>query len=856
MQLQEAEVSHPRGQSDSLPAAPASGASATRPALFARAGGWGGILAGAPLGLFLAICCAPVAGWIIAQIVSHPGVLAATIRANWRVVVETVAYNVAAALLAGILAIPVAMVIGRGRGWFVLPLLFVCAIGLLQPSIVYSYGWVQALFLRGIEFHPQSPADILRCIFTIAGWLWPVPAVVVGLSLRRMDVQLQQQALLDGALGRVTLRHLLPAILGGLAIVLILAVQEFSVYERSGIRVVATEVRAVFQSSWDPARGAAESLATALPVILLVLLLAGYVGRLARGTAVVEAIDLGPWPRVLNAGLGWYLLTLVVIAGTLGVPLVALVLALQRRDSLGELLAVYGGTLGGSMFYAGITGLVALLVAASATIVRLRGTVLLSVISFLFGGQMVAIGLIRIYNRPWLEWIYNGWPIAVLAELALFGWLAVVGGRLTWSRPWESIRQMAQADGANAWQSARHVVLPIAWPLCAAAAVLVGVLALSEVPAMVLLQPQRPPTIIAWLVTWVHMQRNDAMIQGSLLLLGMVMVLSALVLLLAWLATRRLDRHRARRQRLRGESVAVVRMLGVMMALSLALAGCGGHAQPDAIWCSTGTGKGQVVYPRAIAYSPADNTFFVCDRLARIQQLDARGQFVREWRMPEWEYGKPVGLTVGPDGNLWVADTHYHRVIVYTPRGEEVRRFGSYGMEPGQFVLPTDIAFDREGNIFVSEYGDNDRIQVFDPEGNFIRQFGSFGSEDGQFARPQSIVILDDLLYVTDACNHRIVVFKTDGTFVRNFGSPGTELGQFRFPYGLDVDSKGRLVVCEFGNNRVQLVDPRTGQGLAVWGGGGRAPGELAYPWGVAADRAGRIITADAGNNRLQVFTF
>ena len=47
------------------------------------------------------------------------------------------------------------------------------------------------------------------------------------------------------------------------------------------------------------------------------------------------------------------------------------------------------------------------------------------------------------------------------------------------------------------------------------------------------------------------------------------------------------------------------------------------------------------------------------------------------------------------------------------------------------------------------------------------------------------------------------------------------------------MDPDGRLIVCEFGNNRVQKVDKATGMGLATWGCGGREPGQLAYPWGV-----------------------
>jgi ABC-type Fe3+ transport system permease subunit/sugar lactone lactonase YvrE len=815
------------------------------------------LIAGAPLVAFLLVCCLPVVGWLIVQILSHPRSLASVIAAKSSILLATLLYNLAAALVACVLASPVAMVIGRGRTVIVVPLLFICAVALLQPSVVYSYAWRELLYMLDLSFAPASVGDVLRCIFTIAGWLWPIPAIIVGLALRRMDIQLQQQALLDGALARITGRHLLPAILGGLAIVLILAMQEFSIYEATGMRVVATEVRIVFQSAWDISEGSAEAMATALPIIVLVLCVAAYVGKLARDASAIDQIDLGQWPRSLSAGAVSHLLALLVIAVTLAVPLAALLLSLTHPYDMPMLIKTYGPNLAGSMFYAAVVGALAMLIAVSGTVVRFRGAIALSVLTFLIGGQLVAIALIRLYNRPWLDWIYDGWPIAVLAELALFGWLAVIGGRLTWSRPWEQLREMSRADGATALQAAREVILPIAWPLCAAAAVLVGVLTLTEVPAMVLLQPQRPPALVPWLVTWVHQQRSDVMIQGSLLLLAMVMGLSAIVLLLAWLATRRLDRHRARRQRMRDEAVATVRNLSVALVAMLLLAGCGGGgARPDAIWCETGTGKGQVVYPRAIAYSPSDNTFFICDRLARIQQLDARGQFIREWRMPEWDTGKPVGLTVGPDGNLWVPDTHYHRVIVYTPDGREIRRFGSFGKEPGQFVLPTDIAFDSDGLVYISEYGDNDRIQVFDQEGRILRQIGRFGPGDGEFSRPQGIAIVGDLLYVTDSCNHRINVFKTDGTFVRNFGTVGSELGQFRFPYGIDVDPKGRLVICEFGNNRIQLVDPQTGRGLAQWGGGGREPGQLAYPWAVAVDRDSRVVAVDAGNNRLQVFTF
>jgi hypothetical protein len=70
------------------------------------------------------------------------------------------------------------------------------------------------------------------------------------------------------------------------------------------------------------------------------------------------------------------------------------------------------------------------------------------------------------------------------------------------------------------------------------------------------------------------------------------------------------------------------------------------------------------------------------------------------------------------------------------------------------------------------------------------------------------------------------------------------------------MDSDGNLIVCEFGNNRVQLIDKKTGRGLKTWGTGGHEPGQLAYPWATAVDKRDRVVAVDAGNNRLQVFEF
>jgi ABC-type Fe3+ transport system permease subunit/sugar lactone lactonase YvrE len=879
----------------------------------------------------IVLCCALPLGWMVLRVVTEPAGIRSLLPTTFYLglLARTVGYAAGVAVVATVLAIPAAIVLGRGRGWAARALWLLLPAALLMPSITYAYGWWQLLRIIGDQPEWGGPLDVLRCIWTLATWLWPIPAGVLGLALRRTDVDVQQQALLDGALWRLTARQLAGPTAAAMACVLVLASQEFAVYEPTGISVVATEVRMVFEtgafsspdnpitasfiggggaaapSSADegipdspdaPARlnqapglqsnqapglqsrglngqdaRAGGAVATSVPLLLVAIILgaAGILG-VRRVSASADDLHEGYWPRVLEPGMGLKLLALLIVVVTLAVPTGAMIASLRIHRSLLTVWREFSPQATGSLIIATCAAILSGIVAFCAAVRRVRGGLILSLGAFLIGGQLLAIALIRLYNRPapsplgfvnfggdglgrrrdLFDLIYNGIPIVVMAYLARFAWLALLAGGFTRTRPWRQVRELVALDGATSVQAARHVLWPLAWPVLVASAVLVGVLSLTEVPATVLISPLRPQPLIPMLMGWVHMRRYDNMIEGSLLLMSMALVLALVAALLIGIGVRIVQRG------MFVPKSPAIAMAGLGALALSALSGCSDGTAPEEVWLETGTSPGQVVYPRAITYSRTDNTFFVVDRLARVQHLTAEGKPLGEWRMPEWRIGKPVGVSVGPDGNVYVPDTHYYRVIVYTPAGKEIRRFGERGEGPGQFQWPTDIAFDKAGNCFVAEYGGHDRIQVFGPDGAYLREFGKFGNGNGEFSRPQSMVIDGEFVYVTDACNHRICVFKTDGTFVRNLGSLGSDFGQFRFPFGLDEDAKGRLVVCEFGNNRLQLIDKETGKGLAVWGVPGRDPGQLAYPWAVALDQKGRVMAVDSGNNRVQVFEF
>jgi len=834
----------------------------------------GGTAARVVVGVVFLACCGLPLAWMIVALVTTPGVGSALspIGFHLRLLGRTLGYNVGVALIATMLAIPVAIVLGKGRGVVAGILAFVLPAALLLPSIVYAYGWMQLLRVGNVYPMPGSAGDVWRCVWTLATWLWPIPAGVIGLSLRRLDGDMQQQALLDGGYWRIVARQLLGPAVAAMAIVAILAMQEFSVYAPTGISVVATEVQTVFETgqvgletvagmgaaappggSFEPSdqrKNAAAALMTALPLVGVIALLSFVALRLAGrgdGTDAADA-EAGVRPRVLRARWPVTVAAGLVYAVAFFLPLAMLVASRRRAFDLERIWRTFSPPVFGTLAVGAASGAVGVAIGAAGLVRRFRWALVIGLVTFLIGGQMLAIAMIRLYNRPGLgvDWIYNGPGIVLMAYVARFGWLAMSASGSTWGSRWRGVREMAAVDGAGGVAAARYVIWPMAWPLVAASGVLLMLLSMTEVPATVLLNPLRPQVFVPQLMTWIHTIRNDDMLEGSLLLAGMVMALAAVVVGLVATARRRGALVLGR--------VAVKRAVVVWVALFLV--GCSRGGKPDEVWLETGAGEGQVVYPRGIAYDRADDTFFVVDRLARIQHLDRDGKFINGWKMPAMAQGRPVGLTVGPDGNLWVPDTHYSRIMVFTPKGEKLKEFGSYGREKGQFVYPSDIAFDTRGRIFVSEFGDHDRIQVFDQDFNYLFEFGRFGAEDGEFSRPQSMVIDGDTMYVTDACNHRIDVFTTDGKFVRTMGRIGSGPGEFRFPYGLDMDSKGRLVVCEFGNNRVQLIDKETGRGLGSWGSGGRDLGQLAYPWGVAVDRRDRVVAVDAGNNRLQVFGF
>jgi NHL repeat-containing protein len=308
------------------------------------------------------------------------------------------------------------------------------------------------------------------------------------------------------------------------------------------------------------------------------------------------------------------------------------------------------------------------------------------------------------------------------------------------------------------------------------------------------------------------------------------------------------------------------------LAACAPLAGCiGGSAssqvgQLDKVWGKRGSTEGRFNKPRAVTIDKEDHLYIV-DMTPRIQIFTPDGEYLRGWQTPDYKNGKPSGLSIDNSGNLLVSDTHYYRVLTYTPQGEllaDRTLGGTWGDGPGQFHFVTDCVQDPEGNFYVSEYGECDRIQKFTPDRKFLYQWGNHGHELGEFLRPQKMVLdQQGFLWVTDACNHRVQMFDVRGSYariVKSWGRQGRAPGELNYPYDILLDEAGlagrddgHVYLCEFGNHRVQKFT-LDGQFVGLWGESGRREGQLDQPWGITRDSRGRMYVLDSYNHRVQRF--
>jgi DNA-binding beta-propeller fold protein YncE len=163
---------------------------------------------------------------------------------------------------------------------------------------------------------------------------------------------------------------------------------------------------------------------------------------------------------------------------------------------------------------------------------------------------------------------------------------------------------------------------------------------------------------------------------------------------------------------------------------------------------------------------------------------------------------RPTGVQIkGP--NLYIVDAGAHTVVILDRAGNFLKSFGTRGAGAGEFNYPTALTV-RDSIAVVDAL--NYRIQMFGLDGVFGSSFGDIGNVAGRFAAPKSIAFdSDGNRYVTDALMDNIQIFNRASQLLLIVGKKGAQDGEFSSPNGIAIDRQDRLYVVDGLNRRLQI---------------------------------------------------
>jgi DNA-binding beta-propeller fold protein YncE len=221
----------------------------------------------------------------------------------------------------------------------------------------------------------------------------------------------------------------------------------------------------------------------------------------------------------------------------------------------------------------------------------------------------------------------------------------------------------------------------------------------------------------------------------------------------------------------------------------------------------------------------------------------------------------PTGVTVGPDGFIYVVQGTQENLLVLTPDGTET-------------VLQLDV--EAPSAVAVSEdrivVGAKKGFAILDIEGTPIRIVGSGGFDEDQFDTVSGVALDDGgNIYIVDTYNNRISKYDPQGDrqWIVKTGNPGNQSANegagsmqvetdapaaMQSPGAAVIDGAGRLVVIDMLDFSLAVFDPENGDLIAKYGTFGTEEGTFMYPSGLAYDpERDWFAIADLGNNRVQI---
>jgi sugar lactone lactonase YvrE len=275
---------------------------------------------------------------------------------------------------------------------------------------------------------------------------------------------------------------------------------------------------------------------------------------------------------------------------------------------------------------------------------------------------------------------------------------------------------------------------------------------------------------------------------------------------------------------------------------------------------------------------------------AQLLEFGPRGELLREIGKGLYAWSFAHTVRIDKDDNIWAIDKGSDMIVKFNQAGRVMMVFGRRKesadeetkpwehVDPplpavdGLFRQPTDVAWDSDGNIYISDGYINSRVAKYDRNGDWVKSWGQKGSAPGQFNLPHAIAVdARNNIYVGDRSNRRIQVFDTDGKFLRMFTIdvppvPGTRAVNGNTPTGerlAAVIGAPNSICITPGPNQVMFVGESTfpgrlfkvsldGKVLGVIGRSGRQLKQFSGAHQLACPSEHEVYAAETSNWRVQ----
>lgn len=145
------------------------------------------------------------------------------------------------------------------------------------------------------------------------------------------------------------------------------------------------------------------------------------------------------------------------------------------------------------------------------------------------------------------------------------------------------------------------------------------------------------------------------------------------------------------------------------------------------------------------------------------------------------------------------------------------------GEEESKFTLAPvkviDIARDPQGHLYLLSE-ETSKVYVYSPSEEFLFSFGQKGGSSGKLSRPRSLAVdtKRKMIYVVDYMRHAVLIYDMTGRFLHEFGGLGWGPGWFNYPSSVAVDRRGRAIVADLFNQRVQVLDVKVKAEFPIFG--------------------------------------